>query len=1151
VSHEEEQQVRISQMSVSKRALLAHWLHGEHRPLANVDEVITRRATFSPVALSFAQQRLWFLSQLEPESVIYNIPNAIRLQAFIDVPILERAVNEVIQRHEILRTSIANHGGVACQVIAEQLCLPLTVIDLQDRAETEREGEAQRLVYLEARRPFDLSQAPLLRTTLLRLSPRQHILLLTLHHIVADGWSMGILYQELTTLYQAFSSGQNSPLAELPSQYADYAIWQWQWLQSEAYQSQLHYWQQQLQGAPGQIELPVDYARPAVQSHQGASQYRLLTEQCSTDLKTFSQQQGVTLFMTLLAAFKVLLYKLSAQPDIIVGIPIAGRNHQCTEGLIGFFLNTLALRSHLSEQLTFTEFLQDIRDTALQGYANQDIPFEKLLEELQPERNLSRTPLFQVFFNMLNYAEAPLGLPGARQESHSNAEEADPQSALSKFDLTLYIEEIEDCLQLRAVYATHLFGHERMAEMLRQLECLLYQVIDKPDQKIADLSLLTPCARSALPDPLTTLETKPGQPVHVMFANIAECYPASLAVKDPHESWTYEELHKRSNQLAHVLRSKGIQRQHVVAVYAHRSASLVWALLAILKAGAAFVLLDPAFPARRLVDCLRLAQPQAWIQWAATPAAELVDFLDEHSWCCRLVLPPKKALDQDALLRDVTTEMPDIVSESQDLAYIAFTSGSTGQPKGILGTHGPLAHFIQLHRQVWELNASDRFSMISGLSHDPLLRDIFTPLCLGGTLCIPEPAALMEPDRLVDWIHQEQISIMHLSPAMGKLLAARFHIHDDLINDSNPLTSLRYLFFAGDVLTRQDVTTLYQMAPQVAIVNSYGATETPQAMSYFQVPKTSALDDQMIPGKESIIPIGRGIEGVQLLIQSASGKLTGIGELGEICVRTPYLARGYLADQALTEQRFCVNPFAIAEAHDRWFRTGDLGRYLPDGNVMFVGREDDQLKVRGFRIEACDIEVTLQQQPAVRQAVVIADDDPSGEKRLVAYVELDEQSSPTVSELRHFLQTRLPEFMIPAVFVPLNHLPLTPNGKVDRQALPVPEANNWIMQGNYMAPGSHVEKILTDIWIDLLGLGQVGIQDNFFELGGHSLLAIQLMFRVFDTFQVEVPLRMFFEMPTIASLAKVVLEQQQCGKPHTPAIEKLAREPYRVKLPTP
>lgn len=948
--------------------------------------------------MSFAQQRLWFLEQLEGASPTYNIPVNLRLRGHLHIALLEKSLMAMIQRHEVLRTTFTVNNGTPCQEIAPHLIVPLQVINLQFLSAAEQSVEWQRLAQEEAERIFDLAKGPLVRFTLLQLASTDFVFLLAIHHIIADGWSIGIFSQELFNLYEALATGTPSPLPPLPIQYADFAYWQRQWLQGEVLETHLNYWQQQLTGAPPLLALPTDQPRPSIQTFNSASHSLVLLQPLTTALRQLSQLAGSTLFMTLLATFKLLLHRHTGQTDIIVGTPIAGRNRAEIEGLIGFFVNTLVLRTDLSGSPSFRTLLTRVREVALGAYAHEDLPFEKLIEKLQPDRDLSHPPLFQVWFNMLNLATPHFELSTLQIEFLTMPE------IPSKFDVTMYVLEQNQTLHCKLVYNADLFSSARMLEMLNQYHQLLTQVVAQPENNIAHYSLVTPASQAWLPNPQQPLMSTWEGAVHTHFSYQAQQLPDKIALVEPQAVWRYAKVEARSNQVANYLLNRGIQPQDRIAIYGERSASLVIALLAILKASAAFMILDPAYPPNRLIEYLSKAKPRVWLQLESAgdlPVAleQFVSTLSETESFITLLLSSQgvckklNAFEEDEDSEEDATPPPEVTIDPENVAYIAFTTGTTGTAKAIVGTHRPLSHFLHWHCQTFGFSEADRFSMLSGLSHDPLLRDIFTPLWLGATLYIPEPK-IERFGQLAQWIQQQQISIVHLTPALGQLLAKT-------AATTGPLNSLRYLFFGGDILTTTEIDKLRKLAPLTTGVNFYGATETPQAMSYFIIPNQRDLGLGVPPSSEVTItikeniPVGRGIDNVQLLVLNSAQQLTGIGEVGEICIRTPYLAKGYLDEEELTQARFILNPWS-PQVGDRLYRTGDLGRYLPDGNVEFLGRLDNQVKIRGFRIELGEIESVLVQHPDIHEAVVVAREDQPGDKRLVAYI------------VPHFIPERVP-----------------------------------------------------------------------------------------------------------------------------------------------
>ncbi|WP_316187407.1 non-ribosomal peptide synthetase [Bradyrhizobium sp. SZCCHNRI2014] len=1092
--------------------------------------IVATRVEDSALQCSFAQERLWILEQLGLAGSAYNITAAVRLEGVIDVTALELAFGEVIRRHEVLRTRFVTVDGTAAQIIGPAGSFCLEQEDLSEFAPTEVVAEMERRVEAEAARHFDLTQDKLIRAVLLKLSGKDHVVLVTMHHIVSDGWSMGVLIREIGALYGAFVQGRPSPLTELSIQYVDYALWQREWLQGEILEKQASYWKNQLAGAPAVLELPTDRRRAAVQSFKGGSfSFALSTELCA-ELGALARREDATLFMVLLAAFQVVLSRWSGQTDIVVGTPIAGRTHRKTEELIGFFVNTLALRTDLSGGPSFRELLRRVRETALGAYAHQDLPFEKLLEVLRLQRTLSHTPVFQVFINMLGMEEEFVELPRLKMSLLPETRPA------SKFDLTLYIRKDGQKLAMSLVYNSDMFRAERMSELARQFCLILDKAVRDPDRKISTFSLITELASTVLPNPTAELNSGWCGAVPELFSKHAERCPEWPAIIYCNRRWTYRELEEKSNQVASYLHASGILKSDVVAIYADRSPPIVWAVLGILKAGAAFTILDPTYPTARLIACLEAVRPRGWIEIESSRSVplELMKFIEELTSCCRLRLRGDDVLiaGDDVLIAgdngvDGMSSNPGVSVGPDDLAVVTFTSGSTGGPKGVEGRHGPLSQFIPWQIKTFGFSPVDRFSMLSGIAHDPLQRDIFTPLCIGATICIPQADEMGVPGGIADWLRQNQVTIAHLTPALAQVLTqVRNTTREDRATFAS---SLRYTFLVGDALTKLDVAALRRLAPQMECVNYYGSTETQRSVGFYVVPRIMPnwqdTTSEVEQGKE-ILPLGRGIEGVQLLVLNGEQSLCGVGELGEIYVRSHHLARGYVEDPELTRSRFIQNPFADGD-RDRLYRTGDLGRYLPDGNLEFAGRIDHQVKIRGYRIELGEVETALRSHPNVRDAVVVVREDEPGDKRLVAYVVWAEEIAPEANVLRKHLKRILPEYMVPSGFVALKIMPLTPNGKVDRKGLPAPEGRPEIAE--YKPPRTPTEEVLAGLWCEVLKLDRVGVYDNFFELGGHSLVATRMMARVREAFQLELPLRVLFEGPTIAELSERFEELRRNG----------------------
>ncbi|HYW74575.1 MAG TPA: amino acid adenylation domain-containing protein [Pyrinomonadaceae bacterium] len=1098
--------------SEAKRLLIEKYLRGDG--LTQTDQSLSSippRAATAPLHLSFAQERLWFIDQLMPGSPAFNVPMAVKLSGSLNIEALQRAVDAIVRRHESLRTTFVTLDGAPSTTIVERCNSKIEIVDLTSTDKPARERESRHLIEQEILKPFRLDHGPLIRAKLIQCGPHESIFIVTMHHIVSDGWSLILFFKELSTLYDAFVTGTAATLEPLSIQYADYAEWQRRWLRDDVVTAQLSYWKQQLSGELPVLDLPTDYARPPMQTYAGGREVATLSAELTHSLNSLSRRAGATLFMTLLAAFNVLLHRLSGQDDIIVGSPIANRPRAETENLIGLFLNNLALRSELSGHPSFLQLLSRVRQTALDAYANQDVPFERLIEELKPERDLSRTSIFQVYFNLFSFSDQ-IQLPGGDSRSLVDAW-LQTEESLAKFDLTLYAGTDGDQLKLAFVYNSDLFTSGRVAEMMRQFTHLLSQVANQPGEMIGKYSLVTPATKALLPDPALPLNAHEPEAITTIVSRQALRHPDRTALVDAAQSWTYREVDSQSNQLANFLIANGIRQGHVVAIYAHRSAPLVTAIIGALKAGAAFTIIDPANPAPRSIDCLRAASPRALIQIenAGAPPELLDQFVASLDDCCRITLDERGEAKTLAAFPD---EIPDVQIAKDDLAYIAFTSGSTGIPKGVMGRHGPLTLFTAWAKDEFDLNERDRFCVLSGLAHDPLHRDIFTPLQLGGTICIPDPRDLEAPAQLRAWMRRQQITIANLTPAMAQLLCEEYRAADEA-----QLTSLRYSFLVGDVLTQRDVAKLKQLAPSATCVNLYGATETQRAVGYCVA---STMGRQ---GPKQVLPLGRGIRDVQLLVLSPSQELCGIGELGEIYFRSPHLAKGYLKDDALTLERFIGNPFTSTTG-DRLYRTGDLGRYLPDGNVEHAGRADRQIKIRGYRIEPGEIEAAIARTGYAREVVVTAEKQ-GGANSLAAYIVPATHTCADPGALRDALIEKLPAYMIPQRFVVLESLPLTPNRKLDRAALAALGQKEILISDRETKPGTAVEEKLAGIWQSVLEIPQLGIHENFFELGGHSLIAVRLFAIIEKEFGKRLPLATLFRAPTVAQLATLLERQSE------------------------
>jgi amino acid adenylation domain-containing protein len=1098
--------------------------------------------------LSFSQRRLSYLQKVDANVSAYNIPAAFCIKGDLDSGALERALNEMIARHEVLRSCVKEVDGQPRQEILPSFRIALPVIDLTRLPDEQAETETRRLYDADARQLHDLANAPLMRATLVKLAVDNHVFILNFHHIIADGSSLAIFYKELAALFEALRDNNTVSLPRLPVQYADYAAWQHEWLKSSSYDTQLDYWKRQLASLPEPCALPTDFERPMLPTYGGARLSMQLSDELTGSLKNLSRKQSVTMFMTLFATFNILMSRISGLEDIVMGSTIAGRNHPETDGLIGFFINALPLRANLSGDPNFLTLLQRARELCLDAYTNQDVPFEKIVEEIKPRREPGRNPIFDILFNIADTSERILSLTGCEVTKLARV---DPGA---KFDIVLHAPEVGGKIDLAIVYNTVLFREGRIVLLLEQWAALLDQVTSHPELPISQLSLVTSTSRSVLPDPKEALNDNWEGAIHELLAEQARRSPESLAVVDENQNWTYEELNQCANRLAHCLIDSGIRPKDLIAIYAHRSSSLIIALFAILKAGASFLILDPAYPAARTSDYLRIAQPKGWLQLEGSGELpdELLSCLDSLRICSGINVPQSKAEILQSLAACANTDPATIVT-ADDPAYVAFTSGSTGEPKGVLCRHGPITHFLPWQTDAFHLSGVDRFAMLSGLAYSHLHRDVFTALSLGATLYIPNPSEARSPEYLIHWLERNAITVLHLTPALGQLL---------LTSSNARLPSVRRVFFGGDVLTPEMVASIRRVAPNATVGSFYGATETQRAVGYFEISNDPAAGQ--VEALKAV-PLGRGIKDVQLLVLNRGRQLAGVGELGELYVRSPHLAEGYIGDRKLTREKFITNPFTN-DPDDRLYRTGELGRYLPDGDVEWAGRNDRRVNIRGFRVELEEVESVLKQHPTVQNAAVVLrqfelaksetplfeDSDnpkskienPKSYVRLVAYVVADEDQQTLADLLHGYLSTRLPDYMVPAHFVILEKLPLSLNGKVDYQALPKVQDNVPGMEVSVVMPRNDIEAKLCDIFANVLGRMQVGVEEDFFRLGGHSLLAAQAAARIREAFGISFELRRFLEAPTVAGLARQI-ELSGGGQTSTES-DKDEREEFEI-----
>jgi amino acid adenylation domain-containing protein len=1064
------------------------------------DEILAHLPRPRNYPLSFLQEGIWYQEQLQLDVPAYNMLVAWRMYGAVKFSALERSFNAIVQRHDTLRTHFDVIEEQPVQVVTPELQVRLRVMDLSHFQEAEREEKAMAQVKAEASWTFDLRQAPLLRVSLIRLARTENVLILNMHHLIGDGWSFGILMRELSAFYAAFSRGRPAPnLAALPIQYGEFAARHRERPADDGLQPQRAYWCEKLRDAPPLLELHADGIRPPVPGYEGGRVSMVLPQSLTQILTELNRREGVTLFMMLLAAFKLLLQRTSGQDDIVVGTPVINRDVE-TEGLIGLFLNNLVLRTDLSGEITFRELLGLVRETVLGAFDNKDLPFEKLVQVLRPERNPSYTPLFQVFINMYMAGEAEKPeLEGLTTEIISPEE----IESGSKFDITLYIRERFGTIHCSLAYKISLFHRQRMVEMLAQYAHLLDQIAKHPDRKLDEYSLVTSRARQLLPDPGEVLPEPPQELLTSMLARQAERAPHRTAVCQGDRTWTYGELLAKGAALARRLRAEGISRGDAVAVSATRCFALIVCMLGVSMGGAVLVPLDPHIPGKRKHLILREANAKRLLSVEGKE--------DEDAWLLEdpaapIVLRIEASTGQviGAAFTTDASAIPLPQVSPEDPAYIFFTSGTTGTPKGVLGCQKSLSHFLQWQGEMFEITEGDRAAQLTGLSFDVVLRDVFLALTRGATLCLPD-AAGEEHFDVLRWLNRERITLLHTVPTLA-------HSWLEGAAAGTVLPHLRLTFFAGEPLTDTLVRQWRAMFPSCEIVNLYGATETTLAKCYYRIPA------DLKPGVQ---PLGRTLPQTQVLVLAENRRLCGINEPGEIVIRTPFRTRGYINLPEENVRCFIRNPFREDE-RDLLYLTGDRGRFRSDGQLEILGRLDDQVKIRGVRVEPDEVAVTLARHPQVQTCAVIPQIEERGQVRLVAFVVPRVSGAMDASNLRAHLGQMLPAAMVPEVFVQVDRLPFGPNGKIDRCRLPFPEPGALHRETEFLAPSGPVEELFAGVWREVLMVDRIGARDNFFELGGHSLAAMRIVSRLRYGHGISISLRQLFELPTIAELAAIV-----------------------------
>ncbi|MGI0116123.1 amino acid adenylation domain-containing protein [Zooshikella sp. RANM57] len=1065
--------------------------HKNHHSLGalTIPAITPRNPLETELPLSYAQQRLWFIDQLEENSAHYNIPGALLLEGYLNFCALNQALTTIIERHESLRTRFITIDGQAYQqVMPLPIDWTIEVIDLHTLEGDALQASIQKHQLAEAIKPFDLSQDCLLRGQLLKLADQQALLLLTMHHIAADGWSIGVLINELNTLYHAYCQGHANPLPPLTIQYADYALWQRGYLQGEVLAQQVEYWREQLQGLPEVHQLPLDHPRPSMQTFEGATYQHVIDKTVSDAFNRYCVSQGATLFMGLHAAFSILLSRYSGETDIVIGTPIANREQSEVASLIGFFVNTLVMRADLSANPTFKSLLQECKQTALDAYAHQQVPFEQLVDVLQPSRHLSHHPLFQVMLALQNNQQHSLNLPELTVSVQT------PEFTIAKFDLTLNVSEQTEGLILDWEYNTQLFETATIERMAGHFNQLLIGTVAKPDQPVNTLTLLTEKeTQQLLVDWNQTNAPCPtNHCIHELFEAQAEKNPNAIAVVFEEQQLTYGELNQRSNQLAHYLIEQGVKPDTLVGLCIERSLEMIIGLLGILKAGGAYVPLDPSYPVERLSYMIE----DSGIKLMVTQYA-LRDLIPKVANMTPIYLDTKVGLQLLSKYPKSNIAKEVLHLNSKSLAYVIYTSGSTGKPKGVLIPHTAVTRLV-INNDYVPLNEKTVIGQCATITFDAATFEVWGALLNGGRLALyPQP--ILDLNQFNDFINHHEINTMWLTSGL----------FDHFVTDAPRTSSLKYILTGGDVVSPHSVAKLYAACPDLTVINGYGPTENTTFTCCFNISPNRT--------KNQPIPIGCPISNTTAYVFSPEQTLLPIGIPGELYVGGAGLARGYLNRPELTAEKFIAHPFSD-DPNARLYRTGDLVRWLPDGNLEFIGRIDHQVKIRGFRIELGEIEAVLAQQPSVQETVVVAREDQLGDKRLVAYIVAtdDEQTESALrSELKHTLKQQLPDYMVPSVWVVLDKLPLTPNGKIDRKALPEPD---YTPQADYVVPTSMIESQLCEIWQAVLGIARVSTQANFFTVGGDSIKAIQVASRA-QRAGLALTTRQLFTYQTIAELA--------------------------------
>ncbi|MGI8826249.1 MAG: non-ribosomal peptide synthetase [Chloroflexota bacterium] len=1104
-------------LSEAKRALLRKYLEGNAVPEQRRPRSILLNDSNQPAPLSLGQQQLWLLAQLTPEVPVYNECITVGMRGPLDVNLLEESFNESMRRHEAWRTTFSMEDGRPVQVVHASASIELLPIDLRGMPRGQREAEAVKLATQQALIPFDLVTGPLIRTTLVRLDDNEYKLFLAMHHIIFDGFAIhSIFLPELAHLYQSLSRGEPSLLPAQSIRYTDYARWQRETLTQDELKRSLDYWRVRLGGSLPTLELPTDHPRPKLQSHRGGMLWVTLPPSLSGALKELSRAQGVTLFMTLVAAFQTLLYRYAHQEDVLVGTATAGRKRSEFEGIVGYFLNVVVLRTDLSGNPTFAEVLKRVREVTLGAYDHDDAPFEYVVRELQPERDLSQNPIFQAMIS-LEPPLAPLGPDWTLSQ-------VDIDTGAAKFDLSLELDDREEGIVGRLQYSSDLFEPDTVSRMLDHFKMLLEGIVANPNQNIDHLPLLTQLERRQL---LDGHHDTPGDHVeerciHEMFEEQAVQYPDRVAAVFENASMSYGDLNRRANQLASLLRKSGVGPDVPVGLCVDRSFDLLVGILGILKAGGAYVPLDPIYPPDRLGLMIRDTAPPVVVS--------------QERFAESLPLPPGSRLlcldqDRDAIAAE-SSDALECTLRPHNIAYIMYTSGSTGSPKGVLVTHANVVRLFTSTNAWFRFNCHDVWTLVHSYAFDFSVWEMWGALLYGGRLVIVPRAVSRSPETLYQVLERERVTVLNQTPkAFAQLIPV------DVDARGAGTSALRLVIFGGEALDFQSLRPWIHIHgdQRPVLINMYGITETTVHVTYYHV---TARD---VEGSGGSI-IGAPIPDLRIYILNQAQQLMPIGATGEIYVGGAGVARGYFNLPDLTADRFVPDPFRPGE---RLYRSGDIGRVMSTGQIEYKGRIDDQVKVRGFRVELGEIEAILMQHPGLSTSAVVVRND-GRKETLVAYVVARGSQVPAVTTLRSFLAQKLPDYMIPGAYVFLPALPLSENGKVDRASLPAVDRERPALATNFIPARTRAERAISDIWSDMLDVERVGVHDSFFDLGGDSLLATQVVSRLASVLGVRLPMRVVFEQPSVAGLAAALEEYAGRGRNDEGTIQA---RPRRVVKP--